>query len=74
MQLRHKKIPRRTSSVTPVWVLFGIRQRQSAAPGSTEHLPPIDTQMLPQAFHVRDEVPGGVVGQARMRCALPQPR
>lgn len=40
-----------------------IGQRQRAAPGTAEHQPPFDTQMLAQHLHVRDQVPGGVVRQ-----------
>ena len=40
-----------------------VGQRQRTAPGTAEHQPLFDAQMLAQRLHVRNQVPGGVVRQ-----------
>src|SRR5262249_5795018 len=51
-------------------VLLGVRERERAAPGAAEHLPAIDLEVLAEALHVGDEVPGGVVVEAGVGPAL----
>jgi hypothetical protein len=49
---------------------LGISKSQGRAPGSTEHLPAFDTQMLANFFDVGDEIPGRVLFQRGVRSAL----
>src|SRR5690606_16930585 len=50
---------------------LGISQRERRAPRATEQLPPLDAQMLPEALHVGDQIPGRIVLERRMRDRAP---
>ena len=50
---------------------FGIGERQGRAPGAAEQHPALDAEMVAESFHVRDQVPGGVVLKACVRCRAP---
>jgi len=51
----------------PLGMRLRIGQRQRGAPGTAEHLPAFQCQMLAQALDVRNQVPSGVVDEFRMR-------
>ena len=48
-------------------MFLGIGQRQGGTPAAAEDLPTIDLQLFSQLLYVRDQVPGGVIDQVRMR-------
>ena len=48
---------------------LGVRERQRAAPRPAEHEPALDREVLAQALHVGDEVPGRVRFERRVRAA-----
>ena len=49
---------------------FGIGERESGAPGSAEHLPALDAEVLADFLDVGDQVPGGVRFERRVGRAL----
>lgn len=50
----------------PVRVTLGVDQSQSHTPRDADDNPPVDTQMFPEAFHVGDQMGGGVSRQVRI--------
>jgi hypothetical protein len=42
---------------------FRIGERKSGAPGSAEDSPSVDAQVSAQPFKIRNEIPGGVMGE-----------
>ena len=63
-------MPRNTSSVHALRMLLRIGERERRAPRAAEHLPAFDPEMLAQRFDVGDQVPRGVVHEARGGPAL----
>ncbi|CAM5672647.1 hypothetical protein SBADM41S_08610 [Streptomyces badius] len=53
----------------PLRVLLGVRQDQGRAPRAPVQQPRVDVQVLPQAFHVGDQVGRRVVPHVRRRIA-----
>jgi hypothetical protein len=51
-------------------VRLGIGESQGGAPGSSENLPSLDSQVLADLFNIADEVPGGVGFESCVGCAL----
>src|SRR5205807_9336567 len=49
---------------------LSVGERQSTAPGSAKHLPPLDAQKLAQLFNVSHQIPGRVLFERSMRRAL----
>ena len=54
-----------------VRVRLGVGEGERRAPGAAEYLPALDAERLAQALDVRDEIPGRVVLETRVRTATP---
>src|SRR5207342_523613 len=46
---------------------FRIGERQGGTPRAAEHLPALDAELAAHLLDVRDQVPGGVVDEIRVR-------
>jgi hypothetical protein len=55
----------------PFGIGFGIGQRQRRPPGTAEHQPALDPELLTNQFHVRDQIPGGIGHERGMRRRAP---
>ncbi len=73
LALAQEKNPAQHELGRDVRVLLRIRERERRAPRATKDLPPRNVEMGPQRFHVRDEIPRGVVVEARVRDAATAP-
>ena len=62
----HQEHPAQRQVGRPVGMRLGIDQRQRRAPRAAEHDPAADPQGGADRLHVRDQIPGGVGGDAGM--------
>src|SRR5208337_404436 len=53
------------------WVGFGVSQRKRRAPGAAAKLPGLDAEMVAQALHIGNEVPGCVLLERGIRGRAP---